>query len=841
MAFLFKKTNATATVLIGIFAFFSGFAALSHELLWTRRLIDVLGATDWVVGRVLGLFFLGISLGAYLATRQLQRNGSAINQLIVVEVCIAILSIPAAFLPFWTDWIWGVLGPENLVGWTGTLAKLLIGVLAVLPPSIAMGFSLPLFIRTVTVQGKDLASVGIWIYALNTLGGVGGLWFTSTQLVERCGALGSMLAIVLLNMLVAGVVWLYSKSSLYRPTEAEGPISTQTNDDQGTPERPIDSSAMSHRASKRDRNQGLLRSWPGLVCFSFLSGFIVLSLEILLLRLVYLVVPSSFFSTSALLANVIMFLAVGSILISLSSRNERVSKLTNNQRFVGVCLFGAALLICLCPIVLFEMTDTLMSVRYLQGLNDRTIDSVGHYWMLVFWLVATTGGVALLLSSLVFPSIMKMSSEEDPDGKNIGLLLCANGIGGLLGGEFCNMVLIEWVGVYAAFTCLGALTLVCGARLMYSLNRLGVLMSTASVAFVVLIIHLFNLQLPYISPRSVKKFVIEESVYGREGVLLVVKDEKQSKSILVNGQYVLGSSGVTDDQRRQLTLPWVLHQKSKTVCSLGLATGISASGLEILERPPAITAIELSSKVEAIARRHFASETNGFFDRPENQVVIEDARIYMAASENRFDLIVGDLYRPHGSGEGRLFSVEHFQNVRRALTDDGLYCQWLPAYQLNFKNWKTIAATFRHVFPNTLVVFGNENDAYPVVGLIGRKSELNWNAPELTASIENMPKSIRMNDPLSASFQDLIVGVLKPEAYPEANLNTLDNLNVELSAGRFWMLKDLRKKRPYSFESEFIKGRSLDEFVQRLDRDVTPIWPDSAHGKAHETVPQLSQ
>lgn len=45
----------------------------------------------------------------------------------------------------------------------------------------------------------------------------------------------------------------------------------------------------------------------------------------------------------------------------------------------------------------------------------------------------------------------------------------------------------------------------------------------------------------------------------------------------------------------------------------------------------------------------------------------EDGRTLVAASRGEFDVIVGDLYLPWGSGAGRLYSVEHFRSVRRAL------------------------------------------------------------------------------------------------------------------------------------------------------------------------------
>ena len=48
-------------------ALVSGFAALTHELLWTRRLVDLLGASTQSTSRVFGFFFLGLAFGSAAA------------------------------------------------------------------------------------------------------------------------------------------------------------------------------------------------------------------------------------------------------------------------------------------------------------------------------------------------------------------------------------------------------------------------------------------------------------------------------------------------------------------------------------------------------------------------------------------------------------------------------------------------------------------------------------------------------------------------------------------------------------------------------------------------------
>ncbi|HMO65916.1 MAG TPA: hypothetical protein PKE47_11970, partial [Verrucomicrobiota bacterium] len=46
-----------------LLVFASGAAALAHQLLWTRRLVDVLGADAGTFAKVIGAFFAGLALG----------------------------------------------------------------------------------------------------------------------------------------------------------------------------------------------------------------------------------------------------------------------------------------------------------------------------------------------------------------------------------------------------------------------------------------------------------------------------------------------------------------------------------------------------------------------------------------------------------------------------------------------------------------------------------------------------------------------------------------------------------------------------------------------------------
>jgi hypothetical protein len=71
----FKTRRKAVTLLVGLFAV-SGFTAMLYEVAWSRVLILVLGSSTYAYTIMLGTFLLGLSLGAYLATRFLGRTSN---------------------------------------------------------------------------------------------------------------------------------------------------------------------------------------------------------------------------------------------------------------------------------------------------------------------------------------------------------------------------------------------------------------------------------------------------------------------------------------------------------------------------------------------------------------------------------------------------------------------------------------------------------------------------------------------------------------------------------------------------------------------------------------------
>ena len=536
--------NLSKLAFFGFLSFLSGSAALSHELLWTRRLVDLLGATDWVTARVLGLFFFGLSLGGFLATKTSGKRFSSLEVLILTEFSIFALSLVSAFLPGLTDWIWPLLGPEQLTSWTGKALKTTVAAFVVLPPSIAMGFTLPFFIRCISAHGKNIPRDATWIYTINTLGGVFGLWLVSNYLLSTWGAFYSMIATSAINGIIglSLLTFRLTQPSVVSPDEDKHLVPNPP------PKAEIESSDTPTKADSLN-----VTGW------AFVSGFLIMAFEVLLFKSIALVVPSSYHATSALLANVIAWLALSSAFVTWGNSKPIVHRRLIRREFLSYAFLLASLTLVLCPLILYTWTDEFISIRYLQGLNNRSIGSIREYWWLLFCLVGVTGGIAILSLGLCFPILISYSSKLDPTTKPLGLMLAANGLGGLAGAELCNWFLVAILGPFQTYIVISCLTFGAACWMLHPLrktngNRKRLAVITV-VGVLVIVAGLRVRNLPLISPKSTKKFDVIATRFARDGVFLVVEDSTGSKSLIANGQYMLGSTSAQLDQRRQLLIP----------------------------------------------------------------------------------------------------------------------------------------------------------------------------------------------------------------------------------------------------------------------------------------------
>jgi spermidine synthase len=206
----------------------------------------------------------------------------------------------------------------------------------------------------------------------------------------------------------------------------------------------------------------------------------------------------------------------------------------------------------------------------------------------------------------------------------------------------------------------------------------------------------------------------------REGAFgsVAVVEHDGHRRIKLNNFYVLGGSAAAGDERLQGHIPLLLHPRPERVAYLGLGTGISLSAVRFHPVREAV-ALELVPEVVSAARDWFADANLGVLTDPRVRVRADDARSFVAATTERFDVVVGDLVVPWRRGESSLYTKDSFEAVRRVLAPGGLYCQWVPLHQISEPEFDSIAASFLDVFPQTTLWKGDFNAGEAVVALVG--------------------------------------------------------------------------------------------------------------------------
>ena len=782
-----------------VIAIISGMSALIHQLVWTRRMVDLLGASHESATRVFGCFFLGLSLGAAIAAQLVPWIKRPWRWLGGAELMVILFSLPAIFLPIWSQPIWPALGTEALLDWRGAAVKWLASVMVVLPPAVFMGMTLP-FLGAAVLKGElKLQRQGVWLYAANTVGGLFGLILASLVLLHWVGAAGTLWVAVSFSLLVVASAWMadqwfqqpvgneFLSCPEYddRDRQAHGEPPTKILEDKNSWDkvRPLTSSSRSMLVEA--------------LAISFFSGFAILAYEVAILQVAMFVAPLSFYAPAAILMVIIGLLALGAAILP-----WLIQVVGSTERVLGWSFSLTGLITVITPIWFFMVIGVIGSWAAGGSFTG---------WMLgISCLVLLSLGPAVFFAALVFPSLLAMVGQHSniADGRLLGWMLAANGLGGVIGAEVCHRLLLPAFGPYLALGAIGILYLV-GALVLNSKSS-----ATAGryrFAVTAMLAGLFLVWnglpgLPLINPHLGFELLAYRS--GPEGTIAVVDQPRPgsqlARALLMNNQYVLGGSGVRWDQERQLHLPLLLHAQPKRVASIGLATGISAAASLQHSNVEKLTAVELSPIVASLSDEYFKEFHGDMFADPRTSVVIEDGRTFIAAASDQFDVIVGDLFLPWGPGEARLFCLEHFQAVHRALADKGVFCQWLPMFQLTPEHFEVIADTFAEAFPEvTLIVNGFDVDR-PVLGMVGFKGT-SWDWDLIQQRSGEMSQD-GILDPLvrhDAGMQMVWLGSYRGRQDREPVWNTLDNLKIELDAGRVRIMNP--RGEPYLIGTAWLK------------------------------------
>lgn len=781
--------RAREVVIFGVLLL-SGAAGLVYELVWVRWFSEVFGGTAQAAAAVFAAYFGGLAIGSRWLGARAARISRPLRAYAGLELAAfgGVLVVPV-LVRAWEPvhvLLFRIASDSPLLL---TSAKLALAAFTLLPPCIALGGTLPVVVRALesnrSVQAGLLRANAL--YGANTLGATAGAALGAFFLPLRVGIHGTYVTgMSLQGLAIAGALavgWQFRVAT-------RGPTPPDTR------------SPLNARQ----------------ILAALGTGAGALSIQMVLLRALDMVVVNSVVNTGITLVATLAAIAMAALIASIRAAVQRVSP-------GWLALFVAVALATLPAGFLGDLVN-------LQGAETIAAHRAGV--VAAARNGAIWGLLLLTAASLLLPWMIARPPGTAPIDvpRRVGELMAWNIVGSIVGSLATGFVLFGNLGLWGTVTLLSAAYL-CAALVV--LARPVPIAIAACIAAGVL-----AMARPWAQPRLWlgRDEVLVAQSEGAHGLVSIV-DDPSGRVMRIDNHYTLAGTGMTEHEERRGHLAILLHPSPRRVAVLGSATGLTAGAALLHPEVEHLDLVELVPEVAEGARRYFGRWNRGVHDAPVTRVITEDARNYMRVTSAEYDVVIGELFVPWNPGAAGMFTAEHFQAVRARLADGGVYCQWLPLYQLGPETFETIVATFTDVFPDTVLWRGSFLPDTPTVALCN------------TAALPDRAHLARRMDALRAAgasdrwitrpdaMAALRLGRADTRPFAGVRLNTSDRPWVELNSytlasekpliGREWQKWTKAFGGTPSgqvlYEYQLARSEGREEDVERLAAEARLLLP----------------
>jgi len=780
--------------------FLSGFSGLIYEILWTRMMVKIIGSAPFAVSIILTIFMGGLGLGSYLAGPIIDRFRQPLALVKLYGILELFIGVYALLIPL----LLTAFKPLQTILYNGLydqfivyhLVTFMISAIILGLPVICMGATLPILCRFYVANLTHLGSQAGRLYGLNTIGAALGALLCGFWLISLWGVSGTLAAAVAVNFMIGLVCLALSHKARLRLDDTVPktlkPEKEALKEQTGSPE-----------------GAGAFERKAALVIFG-VSGFCAMASEVIWTRLLGLIVGPTTYSFTLVLVTFISGLALGSLIFG-----HIADRIKNGFRLLLFTQIAAALLVL--GISQLLGGSQLFFAKLIFSFKDQfALQSLLKAALLFGFMILPT-----LCFGACFPLVGKITTRSVAQvGRSIGLAYMLNTAGALLGPFFAGFVLIPLVGKELS------LSLVVGLQLVTCLLAAGILLAKNKqslwqfgwlaaplLAGLVLCFYFpsFNrghlamgqyhrfekikaeltdsgwLEALFQGSRILTQSGKNELVYYGDGIGGFTTVTK-SADALGQVKYSLANSGKTDassrgDMATQTLLahfPMLFQKNPQAVMVIGLASGVTAG--EVLWYPvEKLDILEINDQVVA-ASNFFNPWNNHVLSDPRTQLIIQDARAHLQLTSQSYDVIISEPSNPWMAGLAALFTRDFFALAKDRLTDEGVFVQWMHAYQMDWETFALVGRTFAGVFPNSLLLVtkppGGGND-YLLVGFKGQE-RLNLAYADQKRLDVQKSKNVALKDP--RLLYRMILSQNLPQLFGPGEIHTDNRPRLEFTA-----------------------------------------------------------
>lgn len=750
---------------------FSGFTALVYQVLWTRLLGFVFGTTSEAIGSVLAVFFAGMALGNWWAARRLSRVKHPLRVYGWLELGIglwALLSLPLLRgLPAVYGWVGGDPGPVLT-----TAIRLGAAALVLLPPTIAMGATLPVVARGVV--GSD-ATLGRWsalLYAANTAGAVAGAYLCGFWLLPLFGLTAAITGAAAVNLAVALAILL-----LLRDAPAAASLASERL------------GLAPGRAPDGGRRTAFL--------FYFaISGFVAIGYEIVWSKVFGIVMEGTVYGFSAVLSAYLTGIALGSAAVA-----PFVDRLRDLPRAFGLLHVGAGV----------AVAAGLLAVPYLPWAHGRLAElaSGGDAVHLLFALVVPIVLAPTVLFGAAFPILIRIYTERaEAVGEGMGRAISVNTAGSIVASLSLGFWAIPRFGMDATLYALILIDLALAAVVLTRhqatagrarLPALGT--AAAALALVGFGYNGVHAELA-VAGREVKAESFAEyrdalertsarQVFVTEGrnAIVTVTADGTSRGLRTNG---LPEAGVhLGPPYNPVTtsllaaVPYLVAERPERALVIGLGAGNTVETL-LRTDVPHVDVVELEEGVVRAMEVLHAGRTNPLED-PRVKLHLNDGRNVLLRARHGgsegWDVIASQPSHPWLIGAANLFTEEFFALARDALRPEGAFALWVNGFRTDREALLALIASFERVFPGAVVADVSAHHSREAFLLLGMREPVTIDPERIARRLSGTPLAAHLAHHQLASAEAVLARFEARAAdlavQAEGARNTDDNAYVE--------------------------------------------------------------
>jgi spermidine synthase len=715
-AIALTKTYSPRTLkLIAICFLLSGATGLIYEVLWARMLGLVFGATTLAISAVLAAFMGGLALGSALAARFAAKIARPVRAYALIEIAVGLYALAVPLLFRGVDLVYAEAWQHFHPGFYGAAwSRFALAITVLVIPTALMGATLPVLVAALQRSFGQSASAVARLYMWNLAGAIIGAIGAGFFLLPHFGVRATIWIAAATNLAIGLGAWLLDSKS----ADSRHDTANQVPEDRSEEiNRPL------------PREVGVLTFW--LFC-AVVSGFVTISMQVVWSRMLAMIIGSSTYAFSIVLALFLVGLGLGAYIVSARKNSYGL------RRAVLVIEILTAFTLFLSLRVTNATPSLLISTGLRFGISSWT-------GLLALQIAAAAMLILLpaILMGMIMPLVLMWAGStrqqptdvlaSDPSPSSVSLVgrsYALNTVGAIAGSVVTAFLLIpgtnsRFTVFFAAALCLitagiayeprratsdpalarslaigGAATLIIVMLVAWPRVNLNAL-STGAYDSYVRVLAKSRGDIPEKDqtddPRNHQLLMYEE---GRTATVSVRRDWGIT-SVAINGRT---NASDADDMPTQVMvgqLGGLIAPRAGRALIVGFAAGVTAGSA--LQSPiESVDCVEIEPAT--VASSHFFEHVNNHpLDDPRLHLIIDDARTYLRVNPGTYDLIISEPSHPWVPGVANLFTREFFTLGRARLRDDGVFVQWLQTYQLSTESLRSVLATFHDSFPHVAV------------------------------------------------------------------------------------------------------------------------------------------